>query len=167
MVDAGILAEDDRLELLDGELIVASPQGPSQSALTARIHRLLEEGFGDGFHARDHAPLALGPHDLPEPDVALVKGEVDAFLTRHPAGGDVVLVVEISVTTQRTDRAKAAIYARAGVPLYWNVDVEHRRVTVHTRPDPEQGVYAVVTTLRDTDHTPLAGGTVPIARLLP
>lgn len=165
MVDVGILTKDDRLELLDGELIVVSPQGSFHSALTARIHRLLEGVFGAGFHARDHSPLHLGPHDLPEPDVAIVRGEADDYLHRHPGGADVVLVVEVAVSSLRADRAKATLYARAGVPEYWLVDVEGREVVVHRHPDAAD--YAAVATFEEIASVAVGGGSVAVARLLP
>jgi Uma2 family endonuclease len=167
MVEAGILGEDDRLELIDGELLTMSPQGPTHAALTVRIHRALERAFGAGHHVQDHSPIQAGEHTLPEPDVAVVRGELDAFLTRYPTGADVALVVEISVTTQGADRAKAAIYAGAGVPEYWNLDVPARRLVVYRDPRPERAEYAQALLLSDVDSVRVGGTDLAVGELLP
>ncbi|MEQ1571540.1 MAG: Uma2 family endonuclease [Myxococcota bacterium] len=167
MVAAGILGEDDPLELIDGELIIVSPQGTVHRGLTVRIRRLLEAAFGPSFHVQDHSPIDAGPDSLPEPDVAVVRGDVDTFLDHHPTGADLALVVEISVTTQAMDRAKAAVYARAGVAEYWNLDVEARRLTVYRHPHPDRAEYALAEFLHAEDHVAAASVTLPVSRLLP
>lgn len=134
MVEAGVLDEAEPLELIDGELYTMSPQGPRHGALTVAIHRRLEEAFGEGFHVRDHTPVAAGPHSLPEPDLAVVRGAARSFLDHHPGPSEVALLVEVSVTSHALDRAKAAVYARAGFAEYWQVDVPGRRVLVFAEP---------------------------------
>ncbi|MEO1171201.1 MAG: Uma2 family endonuclease [Myxococcota bacterium] len=74
MVEAGILSADEPIELLEGELVVVHPQGPSHRSLTVRVHRRLESVYGAGFHVQDHSPIAVAPDSLPEPDVALIRG---------------------------------------------------------------------------------------------
>lgn len=165
MVEAGILDEDEPIELIDGELITVSPQGPRHRALTVKIHGVLERAFGAGHHVQDHSPIDAGLDSLPEPDVAVVRGEVDALMDRHPAGDDLVLVVEISVTSQRFDRAKAAVYARAEVPEYWQLDEPARRLYVST--DPAGGEYRAVCIYTEGDEVPVAATTVKVEELLP
>jgi Uma2 family endonuclease len=167
MVEAGILDEDEHVELLDGVLYAMSPQGPAHSALTVRIRRRLEELMGDRAHLRDHSSLRLDDHSLPEPDVAVVRGSEDEYMLRLPTAADVLLVVEVAVTSQRRDRRKALLYARTGVPEYWILDVPARTLTVHHTPI--QSGYAHVETLDDR-----AQATVPatdtrwrVADLLP
>lgn len=89
-----------------------------------------------GSRTRDHSPLRATDHDQPEPDLALVRGTPSKDAP-HPTGADVVLVMEVSVTTLHEDRAKAAVYARGGVPEYWLVAPEAELVEVHrgSRPD--------------------------------
>ncbi len=164
MVEAGILAEDEHLELLDGELFAMSPQGPRHRATTVRLHRRLAEAFGPAFHVQDHSPIAAGPDSLPEPDVAVVRGSEADFADRHPSGADVALVVEVSVTSHALDRAKASVYARAGVAEYWQLDAPGRRLWVST--EPRGGEYRVVRLLRDDEGVPVAGGSVRVADLL-
>lgn len=165
MVEVGILAEDEPLELIDGELIAMSPQGPVHSGLTAIIRDQLTGAFGAGFHVQDHSPVDAGIDSLPEPDVAVVRGDRRRLLGSHPTAADLELVVEVSVTSHRLDRAKAAIYARAGIPVFWHVEVPERRVTVFT--EPVGGEYRTLRIFTDDEHVPVAGGRLAVADLLP
>jgi Uma2 family endonuclease len=94
----------------------------------------LEEALGPGFHARAHSPIAGAEHDLPEPDVAVVRGEVEDYRRRHPGGEDILLVVEVARTSQRSDRDKATVYARAGIQTYWLLDLPAYRLEVFSEP---------------------------------
>ena len=139
MVEEGILDEDERLELLDGELVVMSPQNPRHAALAAKLQRLVAAVAPRGTHLRLHSPIAAGRESLPEPDLALVRGRAEDYLDRHPAGGDLLLVVEIAVTSQAADRLKARIYGQAGVPVYWLLDLPDRHLEVHSGPQATGG----------------------------
>jgi Uma2 family endonuclease len=101
---------------------------------------------------------------MPEPDVALIRGQVEAF-DRLAAGADVVLAVEIAVTSQKLDRAKAAVYARANVPEYWLLDVPDRRLYVYT--DPSEDGYRTVRIHTAADEVAVAGTTLKVGELLP
>jgi Uma2 family endonuclease len=163
MIEAGILHEDDHLELIDGELIEVSPQGPLHIALKDDIHRMLEQAYAPAAHVRDQGPLDVGQHSLAEPDLAVIRGAPRDYFDVYAAGRDALLVVEIAVTTRDYDRAKAAIYARGGVAAYWVIDVSNRQIERYERP-VETG-YRVVTTL--AVELPGGAGTWPIASLLP
>ena len=91
---------------------------------------------------------------LPEPDVAVAHGDHDSFADAHPSGADLVLFVETSVTSQATDHQRAAEYARAGVPVYWLVDVPAKRIEVHQDPRPD-GRYRLVRVLAGDDELEL------------
>jgi Uma2 family endonuclease len=164
MVELGILAEVEPLELIDGELITVSPQGPQHVMLTVRVHRALERAFGRGHFVQDHSPIAAGPDSQPEPDVAVVRGEVEAF-DRLATGADLALVVEVAVTSQKLDRAKLAVYGRANVPEYWLLDVPDRRLYVYTEP-AEDG-YRTLRIHTDADAVAVAGTTLHVSELLP
>jgi Uma2 family endonuclease len=101
MLEVGVLDARSPVELLDGELVEVSPQGPRHSRLTVMIRELLATAFGPGFHLQDHSPIDAGPHSLPEPDVAVVRGDPRDLLDRHPTGAELALVVEVSVTRTR------------------------------------------------------------------
>lgn len=168
MLEAGILHDGEPVELLEGELFLTSPQRPEHAAITEIVGRLLEGAMGGGFHARRHSPLLAGPDSLPEPDIAIARGEPRDFLHQHPTGADVVLVIEIALTSHALDRRKAAIYARAGVPEYWLLDLAGRTLDVRTNPGPEAADYAEQQVLREGDTVTLPhGGEIPVAALLP
>jgi Uma2 family endonuclease len=132
MVEAGILSEDDHIELLDGVLVEMSPQGPPHSYALRRLTRL-------AARVADHADLELivqGPIDvgspitLPEPDLAIVPVTP---IDRHPTGA--LLVAEMGNTSLRMDLGpKARIYATAGIPEYWLLDVQRSELVVHREP---------------------------------
>lgn len=168
MLEAGILSEDEPLELLEGELVFVSPQDPKHVVATEKIRRELERVMGEHLHTRMHSPIAAGPDNLPEPDVAVVKGSLNDYAERHPAGSDLLLAVEVARTSQSGDRAKAAIYARAGVPVYWAVDLASRRVEVRSDPLPG-GRYSRLEAYTEQDRIPVPGTDAAIAvrNLLP
>jgi len=169
MVETGVLEESEPLELLDGELVVVTAQGPIHSSLTEVIRRALESVYGAGFHTRCHSPVdAADPSNLPEPDVAVVRGQARDFLSRHPGAQDLVLVIEVARTSQALDREKAHLYARAGVPVNWLVDLTARQVEVYSEPGPA-GDYAERRTYREGDEVPVPGTEIslPVNSLLP
>jgi Uma2 family endonuclease len=134
MIELGILPEDEHLELIEGELIVTPPQGEEHSGEIGILTQELVFAYGRKFTVRPQCPLRGAPSSMPEPDLAVVRGDAAGYLARHPTGADVVLLVEVAKTSLAYDRRKAAVYARMGVPEYWLVDVEGRRVEVRTGP---------------------------------
>lgn len=168
MVETGILSDDEPVELLDGELHLMTPQDPWHATTTKRVERLLEQALGPGFHTRAHSPIGGGAHDLPEPDVALVRGEVEDYRQRHPDGEDILLVVEVARTSQSYDRAKAERYARAGVTTYWLLDLPAHRLELFTGPTPG-GRYAEHRVLESQDTLQVPGTDIelPVAELFP
>jgi hypothetical protein len=168
MLEAGILSEDEPLELLEGELVVVRPQDPLHAATASEIEHLLERHGPPDTFARAHSPIAAGPDSMPEPDVALIRGRRLDFAHRHPAAEDLLVVVEICRTSQVVDRDKAATYARAGVPLYWLVDLATRRLHVYSAPRPD-GRYDEHQSYSENDRIPVPGtsATLPVRDLLP
>ncbi|MEM9491051.1 MAG: Uma2 family endonuclease [Myxococcota bacterium] len=162
MVEVGILGEDDPLELLDGELIEVSPQGPRHISLKDHLRRQLDRAFASGAHVRDQGPLDVGQHSLPEPDLAVIRGLPRDYLDAHPQASDALLVVELAVTSQVLDHAKAALYSRRGVAVYWLLDVPARRLHIHESPASD-GRYRRITVLADSELAPLPGADTPDA----
>ena len=165
MLDAGILAGDDKVELLDGVLVEMSPQGEQHLAAVTRLNMLVVPiAIATGHVVTPQCPLdVVSPISLPEPDIAVVPVVGwDAY------PGAAVLVVEVSMTSRAVDLGrKAAIYAAAGIPEYWVLDLADRRLVVHR--DPAGDGYTHVTRLTDADavtatRLPL---TVAVADLLP
>jgi Uma2 family endonuclease len=142
MVEAGILAEDERVELLHGVLTEVSPQSPEHVELIQRLTRWLGAA-GPRFVVRPQFPLTVPDRtSLPEPDIAVV--EPGGYLRAHPDGA--LLVVEVSASSLATDtKIKPELYAVAGVPDYWVVDIAARRLRVYREPGAEG--YATQTVL--------------------
>jgi len=134
MVEEGILGEDEPVELLDGELLVTPPQGPSHAAIVSDLGERLRDVYGPRCHVRAQCPLAGAADSLPEPDLAVVHGKARDFVAKHPTGADVVLVVEVARTSQAIDRRKVRAYATIGVPVYWLLDLTARRLEVRSEP---------------------------------
>ena len=165
----------ERLELLDGLLVVREPQGSSHAAIVEQIGRVLaarSATAGTSFR-RHHAPLALGEHSEPEPDVAVVAGMPRDYVAAHPS--TVALVVEVADSSLRLDRrVKANVYARAGVPEYWIVNLVARTLEVYRDPQPAADARTTGPTVTDVlslpaDVAPLRapGVRIPLADLLP
>jgi Uma2 family endonuclease len=135
MAEAGILGEDDRVELLDGKIIAMSPTGGSHIGCVNRLTRVLVERTSPDIIVSVQNPVRLDPHWEPEPDVALLRpGEPDAV----PTADRVLLLIEVADTTLAKDRTvKVPQYARAGIPEVWLVALEDRYVEVYRRPSSD------------------------------
>jgi len=165
MVEADILGGDDRVELLDGVLVEMSPHGPAHAAAIRRLTVLLAPVAANaGLAVTPQCPLDVASAiSQPEPDLYVAaSGGWDAY----PTGA--LLVIEVSVTSRAVDLGrKAAIYAAAGIPDYWVLDLDNRRLVVHR--DPVDDRYETVQALTDADvvtaaRLPL---TVAVAELMP
>jgi Uma2 family endonuclease len=133
MIEAGVLTPEDRVELIDGEILAMTPQGSSHATAVLLVQDTLRAAFGRDVHIRTHLPLALGSDSEPEPDVAVVAGSVRDYRDAHPQSA--LLVVEVADTTLAYDRdVKGSLYARAGVPEYWLVNLAKALVEVHRDP---------------------------------
>src|SRR5262249_2871980 len=125
-----------RVELLEGHIVVLSPQKPPHSNSVDRVVEVLRVTFGPGYWVRMQFPLDLGQTTEPEPDVSVVLGTRDQFRTAHPTAPE--LIVEVSDTTPSCDRRrKGGLYARAGVPDYWVVNPVRRQLEVCRAPVPD------------------------------
>ena len=153
MAEVGILEESEHVELLDGVLCTVTREGPSHATLSVVVGDALRKVYGQGAHLRSHTNVHLDDYDAPELDVAVVRGPATDYFERLPSGADLVLVVEVSVTSQQRDRGKAHTYARHGVPEYWLLDVPARELAVHRRP--MQDGYMDVRTLTPDDEVEL------------
>ena len=135
LVEKGVFTPGERVELIDGLLLVAEPQSSSHFTAVRLTERALVHAFGEGWDVRAQGPIALDDTSEPEPDVAVVRGELRDFVEAHPA--DPVLVVEVALTSLRFDREhKSSLYARAGRPEYWIVNLVDRVLEVRREPAP-------------------------------
>jgi len=132
MIEAGILDEDDRVELLEGR--------PFHAASVQRSSRLLFQLLSDRAEIRVQLPVILGNDSEPEPDLAVVRFDADEYSFRHPEAPDIYLLIEVADSTIAKDRnQKARIYAKNRVLEYWILDLQKRQVYVFRQP--EEGVY--------------------------
>lgn len=135
MLDAGILAEDDAVELLDGQIFAMSPQRPPHTTATKRTYDYLKSLLLDRADVRSQSPIALSPASEPEPDIAVVEIDVIEYSDRHPQPNEILLLIEVADSTLTRDLGeKARAYAQANVQDYWVVDVRERVVHVFRQP---------------------------------
>ena len=169
MVDAGIIAEDDSIEFLRGELYPMAPQGPLHHSVYSWLHLLLSERCAPPLMVAGQGPLACGNDSLPEPDVMVLRNRSWLHERRHPRAEEAVLVIEIAATSQRRDRWKAGIYAEAGVPEYWLLDLPTGRLEVHRAPLRDEARYAEVRILNpeNTIEIPSLQQSLTVRDLLP
>jgi Uma2 family endonuclease len=152
LIDLGVFSPDERLELLDGALVVREPQGARHAAATRKVLAALRAALGDDWQFDSQLPLALDETSQPEPDVCVVPRDSHAYRDAHPSRA--VLVVEIAETSYRTDRDyKFSLYARAGIADCWLVDVVAEAVEVHRESEATSAArygwrYRRVETLR-------------------
>jgi len=133
LIDRGVFRPGERVELLDGLLVVKEPQGTPHTTAIDLAVEALRRAFGPGWLVRAQAPMAAGRLSEPEPDVYVVPGAPRDYLREHPRRP--VLVVEVAHRRLRLDRTrKAAIYARAGVEDYWILNLVERMLEVHREP---------------------------------
>ena len=138
MISAGLFSPGERVELIDGEILRMTPQGTAHFTAIRLAEEATRKAFGAGFEVRTQGPLALTPDSEPEPDLAVVPGTARDYSREHP--GTALLLIEVSETTLGHDRQrKRDLYARAGVPDYWIVNLPERCVEVYRAP--EQGAY--------------------------
>ncbi len=159
----GILAEDDRVELLDGEIVAMSPVGPKHASTVNRLNELLVRTLAGLATVVVQNPLRLLPRSEPQPDFILARQRRDFYASAHPTAEDVFLVIEVADSTLRKDRmVKVPIYARQGVVEVWLVDLAARVVTVYA--DPVDGGYRDVRTVHGEE--PLSPQALPQLRLI-
>ncbi len=168
LIDEGIFTTEDRIELIDGLLIVAEPQSSYHYSAIAYVVRALTRAFGDHWTIRSQGPIALDDISEPEPDVAVVRGRLEDYVHQHPS--DPVLVVEVTLSSLTLDRRyKSSLYARGKRPEYWVVNLvdrvlEVRRDPVRSTAAPYGWDYRVVEIARPGDRvTALAAPDAPIA----
>ena len=136
MADAGILSRDDRVELVDGEILTMRPIGPAHASAVDRAAHALMRTAGEQAIVRVQNPIRFGPFDEPQPDLALLRPVVGSYRTAHPQPPDILLVVEIADSSLLYDRhVKGPLYARHGISEYWLVDLGTRTVSRHTSPE--------------------------------
>ena len=143
MADVGILAENDRVELLDGDIIVMPPIGDWHAASVDRFNTFMLPSLLGRAIVRVQNPTRLDDYSEPQPDVMLLRWRDDFYRGGHPGPADVLLLIEVSDTSVDYDRNdKLTAYARAGIPEVWIVNRQEQRIETYT--DPQEGEYSTV-----------------------
>jgi Uma2 family endonuclease len=154
MAHAGILGPDERVELLDGEIVEMSPIGSRHAGTVARVHWLFHRLAADRALVWVRNPIRLDRHSEPQPDVTLLRPRGDFYTGAHPGPGDVLLLVEVADVSLRHDRTrKIPAYAGAGIPEVWLVDLTTERIEVYR--DPAAGYATRRTVERGASLSPL------------
>jgi Uma2 family endonuclease len=154
MAETGILSEDDRVELIEGEIVAMSPIGSRHAACVARLTALFSRA-GRHVIVWVQNPIRLAENSEPQPDVALLRPRADFYAAEHPGPEDVLLIVEVAETSAASDReVKVPLYARFGIPEVWLVDLAAEQVEVFRQPS-SQGYQAILTLRRGESLTPL------------
>ncbi|MBL8888370.1 MAG: Uma2 family endonuclease [Planctomycetaceae bacterium] len=133
LVAAGASTEHDEVELLDGVVVEKRSKNPRHRLVTRKCDLVLSQRCPDGWHVQNQEPVTL-QNSEPEPDVAIVRGQMEDYSQRHPLYNEVALVVEVSDTTLVTDRYKSELYALAGIPYYWLINLTDRQIEVMSDP---------------------------------
>lgn len=138
MVKAGILKEDERVELIAGEIIEMSPIGTRHAACIIRLIRLFSQLLGDRAFISSQNPVQLSDFSEPQPDIALLKPRDDYYAAAHPQPQDILLLVEVADTTIDYDRnVKMPLYASSNISEAWIVDINGQTIEVYRQPTPD------------------------------
>lgn len=138
IAEVGIVGEDDRVELIDGELVRMSPVGSVHAATVRRLNRLLAAQAGDLLLVDIQNPLQLSDDTEPEPDVVVLRYRADFYESATPTVADAYFLIEVADSSLAYDRqVKIPRYARAGIPEVWLVDLDNRCIERHSNPTLE------------------------------
>jgi len=138
MAEAGILAREAHVELIDGEIIDTAPMGSRHASVVDRLVHLFKRAVGDRAWVRSQNPIRLGDFSEPEPDLALLRWRDDFYAAAHPAANDVLLIVEVADSSLQYDRdIKLPLYARHGIPEVWLIDLDSNRAERFITPGKE------------------------------
>ena len=140
MGQVGILTEDDRVELIDGEIVAMTPIGTRHNASVNRGNRALVRAAGDAAIVQSQGSIRLDQYSEPEPDLVLLRPLADFYASRPAGPDDILLIIEVAQSSIDYDRdVKAPLYAAAGIPEYWLVDLNTD--VVWRFSSPERGMY--------------------------
>jgi Uma2 family endonuclease len=173
MADAGILTGDDRVELLDGDLIRKMTKGQPHTAAIVETRDALLRVLPPGWHLQQEGAVRIPPFDEPEPDLAIVRGKSRDYvaLKRPPEPQDIAMVIEVADASLARDRGeKLRAYARGGILMYWIVNLVDRRLEIYTQP--QGSGYADCQVLGPDETAPVVidqsvVGNISVAELLP
>ncbi|MEM8969608.1 MAG: Uma2 family endonuclease [Bacteroidota bacterium] len=151
MAEAGILYEDDRIELIHGEILQLPPIGKLHASITMRINALLIPKLFPELIISVRSSIIVDDYSEPEPDIVILPFREDYYAETGVNSDDVLLLIEVSDSTLKYDRnTKLPLYAIAGIPEVWIIDVNKKQLEVYRQPSEDR--YQSVTTLAREDH---------------
>ena len=140
MAEVGLLNEDSRVELIDGEIIEMAPIGSPHGGEVKYLNNKLVSALHDKVIVSVQDPIVLGDHEEPQPDIALLRWRDDYYTIAHPHAEDILLIIEVSDSTLRYDRdVKVPLYAKNGIPEVWLLDIQNRQLEIYR--EPRNGAY--------------------------
>lgn len=151
MGEKGLLTQEDRVQLIDGEILEMPPIGARHGSVTGRLSKWMYQAVGDAAIIRLGNPVNLGEYSQPQPDLMLLEPRADDYIEAHPGPENVLLLVEVSDSTLDFDQGrKRELYARFAIREYWVIDVKNRSIDAYS--DPAHGEFrsAVKHRLHDT-----------------
>ncbi|MFO1428732.1 MAG: Uma2 family endonuclease [Candidatus Competibacteraceae bacterium] len=139
MAEVGLLNEDTRVELIEGDIIEMAPIGSGHGGKVKRFIRLFSRLLGDTAIVAAQDPVVLGKRSEPQPDITILRWRDDFYESAHPGPEDILLVIEVADTTARYDhKIKVPLYARHGIPEVWLLDLKKRVLEIYRNPDQEK-----------------------------
>ena len=170
MIDKGILKSDDPVELLEGVIVQKMGKNPPHRIATRATRLALERSIPPGWYVDTQEPITTDSSE-PEPDVAVLRGDSRDYPDRHPGPDDAGIIVEIADATLDRDRIlKKRIYARAGIPSHWILDLKQRRLETYSNPVHDDYRVCAVYGPGESVELTLDGvtaGRIAVADLLP
>jgi Uma2 family endonuclease len=154
MIANGTIAEDDPVELLEGWIVTKMSKNPPHIYSTEESAELIRGILPKGYFVRRQDPITT-TDSQPEPDISVIRGNRQDFKTRLPSLNEIILVIEVADSTLRRDRTvKQRIYAAAGIPVYWILNLQDRVLEVYTNPLANEKRYADMTIYTLDDVVP-------------
>ena len=145
LASTGVICEDARVELIDGELIDMAPIGSRHAGMVYLLNHLLTTALSDKAIVGAQNPVVLGIHSQPQADILVLRRREDYYRSSHPTPEDVLLLVEIVDTTGEYDRkVKIPLYARHEIPELWLVDLTKNCLEIYRTPQPKHQSYRQV-----------------------
>ncbi len=151
MGESGILKDDARVELINGEVFSKSPISSFHSGVINLITRKLLSALGDKANISIQNPIRLNEYSEPEPDIAVAKFKKDAYRKSHPTPKDIFFLIEVADSSLNFDRViKAPLYAKSGIPEYWIVNIPEQQVEIYSKPVNGEYLNRYIAKIGDT-----------------
>ena len=167
MAESGILTEDDRVELINGEIIAMSPINSPHASVVDRISNFFMGELDQPVIIRVQSPLQISEYSEPEPDVMLLKHQGDFYVNAHPQPSDVYLLIEVADSSIHIDREiKLPLYTQALVSEVWIVNLSDRQIEVHRSPSAGSYQETIVATREQNIAIPYFSSTVAVKDLI-